>query len=195
MFSLLQGFWHYFFDKPTLHILVIGLDHAGKSSLLERIKTMYNTTPGLAMEKITPTIGMNLAKLTHLGAQVVIWDLGGQIKMRSIWEKYYSEANAVVFVVDSADRGRMQEAKKAYDAACDNESLAQVPTVTFANKQDLAGAQSAGDLAVNFNPNHQADGARIFGVSAVTGEGIDHALNIVISEAKAHMQRARVSAN
>ena len=194
MFSLLQGFWHYFFDKPNLHVLVIGLDHAGKSSLLERIKTMYNTTPGLAMEKITPTIGMNLAKLNHLGAQVIIWDLGGQIKMRSIWEKYYSEANAVIFVVDSADRGRLQEAKLAYDAACDNESLSQVPIVTFANKQDLSGAQSSGDLAASFYPptdNKALDGARVFGVSALTGEGIDHALNIVIREAKAHMMRHR----
>ena len=78
MFSLLEGLYHYLFDKPNLHILVIGLDHAGKSSLLERVKTKYSTTPGLAMEKITPTIGMNLAKLTHLGAQGGIGELGGK---------------------------------------------------------------------------------------------------------------------
>jgi len=191
MFSLIEGFWHYFFDKPNLHILIIGLDHAGKSSILERIKTMYNTTPGLAMEKITPTIGMNLAKLNHLGSQVIIWDLGGQIKMRSIWEKYYSEANAVIFVVDSTDRARLKEAKMAFDAACDNDSLSRVPIVTFANKQDLPSALSPGDLAVNFYASdRKEDGARIFGVSALNGEGIDHALNIVIREAKQHRQSA-----
>lgn len=69
---------------------------------------------------------------------MILWDLGGQIKMRSIWEKYYSEANAVIFVVDSADIGRLEEAKLAYDSACDNDSLNQVSVVTFANKQDLA---------------------------------------------------------
>lgn len=187
MFSLMQGLWHYLFDKPNLHILVIGLDHAGKSSLLERIKTMYNTTPGLSMEKITPTIGMNLAKLNHMGAQVVIWDLGGQMKMRSIWEKYYSEANAVIFVVDASDRGRIHEAKLAYDAACDHDSLVHVPILTFANKQDVAGSVRAGDLAVNFYPvDSKAEDTRIFGVSALTGEGIDSALNAVIADAKRH---------
>lgn len=169
MFSLLEGFFHWIFDKPNLHILVIGLDHAGKSSLLERIKTKYSTTPGLAMEKITPTIGMNLAKLNHLGAQVIIWDLGGQIKMRSIWEKYYAEANAVIFVVDSQDVGRLDEAKLAYDAACDHDSLARVPIYTFANKRDLPGAQSASDLAVNFYSQSKTEGSRIYAVSALTG--------------------------
>jgi ADP-ribosylation factor related protein 1 len=196
MFSLLEGLWHYLFDKPNLHVLVIGLDHAGKSSLLERIKTLYNTTPGLSMEKITPTIGMNLAKLNHMGAQVIIWDLGGQAKMRSIWEKYYAEANAVIYVVDAADRGRLSEAKMAYDAACDNNSLAttKVPVFTFANKQDVAGALSTSDLAANFNPtfasNKPESPKRIFGVSAASGEGIDHALHAVIVEAKLHKAAA-----
>lgn len=57
--------------------------------------------------------------------------------MRSIWEKYYSEANAVVFVVDSADVERLEEAKLAYDSACDNDGLKKVPVITLANKQDL----------------------------------------------------------
>ena len=57
--------------------------------------------------------------------------------MRGIWEKYYSEANAVIFVVDSADIGRLEEAKLAYDAACDHHSLSRVAVVVFANKQDL----------------------------------------------------------
>ena len=58
--------------------------------------------------------------------------------MRSMWEKYYSEANAVIFVVDSTDIGRLEEAKLAYDSVFDHDSLNQVSVVTFANKQDLA---------------------------------------------------------
>ena len=118
MFSLISGFWQYLFTRPNLHVLIIGLDHAGKTTILERIKSRYGSTPGLPPEKIAPTIGMNLAKINHYGAQLVIWDLGGQIKMRSIWEKYYTEANAVVFVVDSADVGRLEEAKLAYGKVC-----------------------------------------------------------------------------
>lgn len=66
------------------------------------------------MEKIPPTIGMNLAKIVYRGHVVIIWDLGGQIKMRNIWEKYYEDAHAILFVVDSADLGRLEEAKLAY---------------------------------------------------------------------------------
>jgi len=81
---------------------------------------------------------MNLAKVKYQGSQVIMWDLGGQLKMRKIWEKYYGEANAVVFVVDSTDIGRFQEAKLSFDSICDNEALSKVPILTFANKQDLA---------------------------------------------------------
>ena len=60
-----------------------------------------------------------------------------QIKMRSMWERYYSEANSVIFVVDSADLGRLDEAKLAYESACNHDGLNTVPVFTFANKQDL----------------------------------------------------------
>jgi GTPase SAR1 family protein len=56
----------------------------------------------------------SVAKIKFKGSQVVFWDLGGQLKMRSMWEKYYSEANSVIFVVDSVDLGRLDEAKLAY---------------------------------------------------------------------------------
>ena len=114
MFSLIFGFYNQFFSKPDVHVLIVGLDHAGKSTLLEHIKQNYSKTPGLPPEKITPTIGMNLAKFKHRGSQVILWDLGGQLKMRAVWERYYSEAHAVVFVLDSADPARLQEACAAY---------------------------------------------------------------------------------
>jgi ADP-ribosylation factor related protein 1 len=172
MFSLLAGFWEYFFSKPHLHVLLIGLDHAGKTTILERMKSRYGNGPGIPPEKIPPTVGMNLAKIYMKGTQLIIWDLGGQVKMRSIWERYYDEAHVVIFVVDSADIGRLEEAKFAYDAACDNEILSKVPVpiITFANKQDLPGALSPNDLSINFYPiQDAADRCRVFPVSGITG--------------------------
>jgi ADP-ribosylation factor related protein 1 len=172
MFSLLAGFWEYFFTKPHLHVLLIGLDHAGKTTILEKMKELYGHGPIIPPEKIPPTVGMNLAKIYMRGTQVIIWDLGGQVKMRSIWEKYYDEAHVVIFAVDSADIGRLEEAKLAYDAACDNDLLAKVPVpiITFANKQDLPGALSPADLSINFYPvQDAADRSKVFPVSAITG--------------------------
>eukprot|EP01038_Epipyxis_sp_PR26KG_P013348 gene13348-17904_t len=185
MFSLISGFWKYLFTKPNINILIIGLDNAGKTSILEKIKSKLGNVNGLPMEKIPPTIGMNLAKIIYRGSQVVIWDLGGQIKMRTMWERYYDEANAIIFVVDSADFGRLEESKLAYEAICDHDSVNNIPIIILCNKQDMQGALSPGDLAMNFYAiQDAADRCRVFPVSALTGDGIIQAMHSVIEEAK-----------
>ncbi|CAM9277281.1 unnamed protein product, partial [Ectocarpus fasciculatus] len=145
-FSLIQGFWNYFFASVRVNILIIGVDNAGKTTLLERIKTQFGASHGLPPNKIPPTIGMNLAKIKYKGNQVVIWDLGGQTKMRKVWESYYTEANAVVFIVDSADTSRLQDVKNAFGEACANDILAHTPVLFIANKQDLPHARSPAEL-------------------------------------------------
>lgn len=190
MFSLISGLWQYLFRRPSLHILIIGLDHAGKTTLLERIKSELGNTTGLPPDRIPPTVGMNLAKIHFRGSQVIFWDLGGQVKVRSLWQKYYQEADAVVYVVDAADLPRIEEAKIAFDAVCDSEELASVPIFTFANKQDLTGALSPGDLAVSFYQMDSESNAaaterpRVLGTSAVTGAGLTEAVSAVLLEAR-----------
>lgn len=160
MISLISGFWEYFFTKPNVKVLIIGLDHAGKTTLLEKIKSKIGKLHSLPIDKIPPTVGMNLAKISYMGSQVILWDLGGQMKMRGIWEKYYDETDCIIFVVDSTDVGRLMEAKLAFGklmsvfvceymililililcrtaTTCDNDSLKHVPIIVWATKQDL----------------------------------------------------------
>ncbi len=215
MFSLIFGFYNLLFSKPDVHILIIGLDHAGKSTFLEHIKTAYTRIHGLPPDKITPTIGMNLAKFKHKGTQVVMWDLGGQLKMRAIWERYYESANGVVFVVDAADPARLQEAKAAYDLVCASPVLSDVPIMIFANKQDLPGAVPLHEIAKlfyapsddhgtrvnNHSSNLKAIAAqneaaarashRLFGISALTGRGVPEAVEALMTETKWRAQKAR----
>ena len=203
MFSLIFGFYDLLFSKPDIHVLVIGLDHAGKSTLLEHIKTVYSRVQGLPADKITPTIGMNLGKFMHKGTRVVMWDLGGQLKMRAIWERYYREAQGVVFVVDAADPARLHEAKAAYDAACSSPALQDVPIMIFANKQDIPGAVSLHDIAeIFYAPDEAALSGihnlgikklaaqnevaarashRLFGISALTGRGVPEAMETLMT--------------
>jgi ADP-ribosylation factor related protein 1 len=189
-FSLMAGFWQMLFTRPSLHVLLIGLDHAGKTTFLEKIKSKFGNSPGLPPDKIPPTVGMNLAKISHKGYTVVIWDLGGQQKMRSIWDRYYDEADCVVFIVDSADMGRFEEAKLAYDSVRDNDILSRVPLLTIANKQDLPGALTPGDLAMNFYPvQDAAERARVFPVSALNGQGVEDVVLSMIDEAQKHAAR------
>lgn len=67
----------------------------------------------------------------------MFWDLGGQVRMRSIWEKYYAEAHAMIFVVDAADAGRFEEARMAFETVRSHEQLRGIPVLIIANKVDL----------------------------------------------------------
>uniref|UniRef100_A0A7S2WHH1 Uncharacterized protein n=1 Tax=Mucochytrium quahogii TaxID=96639 RepID=A0A7S2WHH1_9STRA len=139
MFSLLSGFFKWLFSKTEIQILIIGLDHAGKTTLLEQMKGIFQKAANqIPLDKIPPTVGLNIGRMDIDNCRVIFWDLGGQIALRSIWDKYYSEAHGLIFVLDSADIDRFEEAKAAMESIASHPELAGVPLLVCANKQDLA---------------------------------------------------------
>lgn len=90
------------FDTSTSYSSLSILCNAGKTTLLERLKGTYTGFPGLEPDKVLPTVGLNVGRLRAFGADFMLWDLGGQSGLRSIWDKYYSDSHAVLFVVDSS---------------------------------------------------------------------------------------------
>lgn len=115
MFSLFYGLYEYLTRKEEFHILIIGLDKAGKTTVLERLKTLYTDTSGLEPAQILPTVGLNIARFEAIKSPLVFWDLGGQAALRSIWDKYFGETHAVLFVVDASQVERIEEAKAVLD--------------------------------------------------------------------------------
>ena len=113
MFGLIHGFIQHISAKDEVQILILGLDGAGKTTLLEQMKGIYKKTPGIPPDRIPPTIGLNLGKMDVNNCRVIFWDLGGQVRMRSIWEKYFAEAHGMIYVIDAADEERMEEARLA----------------------------------------------------------------------------------
>jgi ADP-ribosylation factor related protein 1 len=107
MFSLFMGFYRYLFQKHQFQVLIVGLDYAGKTSVLEQIKTIFCGMEPLPPGKITPTIGLNIGKVSIDGANLVFWDVGGARSLRSLWERYYGEAHGLLFVIDAADTARL----------------------------------------------------------------------------------------
>ena len=187
MFSLIFGVYEALNYKPENHILVIGLDHAGKSTMLEYMKGQFGKQQSLPPDRITPTVGMNIAKFNYAGSHIMMWDLGGQLKMRSMWESYYDEADGVIFIVDAADPDRFEEARQTFLRVREDEKLSHIPIVIFANKQDKPGAQSVSGLNAEFFMTHGNRGqevAQIFGVSAITGRGVDEALVHLVRQIK-----------
>ena len=114
-------------------ILILGLDASGKTTLLYRLKTAetYSTVP---------TIGFNAEEITHGRLTFTCFDIGGQDKIRKLWHHYFTNSDAVVFVVDSSDKGRFPDVKNELNNLFNNPHLQQVPFLIFANKQDLPGA-------------------------------------------------------
>ena len=97
---------------------------------------------------VKPTIGFNVEEVQVPGTRVsfVVWDLGGQESLRLIWRQYLQGIAGLVFVVDSADFSRLEEARSCLQALVRDPLLAGVPIALVANKQDLADALSVKEL-------------------------------------------------
>ena len=95
------------------------------------------------MSHITPTQGFNIKSVQHSGFKLNVWDIGGQKHIRPYWKNYYQNTDAIVYMVDSADKTRLDEAAEELGLLLGEEELAGVPTPIYANKQDLLNAATA----------------------------------------------------
>ncbi|NWR72152.1 ARL10 protein, partial [Centropus unirufus] len=119
-------------------VLVLGLDGAGKSSVLHYICSQA------AREDIAPTHGFNSAQLHVEGMEWDLLEVGGSRNLRAYWPDYLSHADVLVFVVDSVDRSRLLTARRELHALLAAEP--QLPLVVLANKQDKTDALSTAEL-------------------------------------------------
>ena len=97
------------FGEKEARILVLGLDNAGKTTILYRLQV------GTVVSTI-PTIGFNVETVTHNNVKFQVWDLGGQTSIRPYWRCYYPNTQAIVYVVDSADAERLATTKEEFHA-------------------------------------------------------------------------------
>ncbi|EYE98816.1 ADP-ribosylation factor family protein [Aspergillus ruber CBS 135680] len=110
MYHLAKSLYLYATSKEEYSVLLLGLDNAGKTTLLSQIKSLYQPRPDGAPApnpgKTVPTVGQNVANISLPDMYLKIWDVGGQISMRGLWQSYYTSCHAIIFVVDSADVGQ-----------------------------------------------------------------------------------------
>ncbi|CAO3636134.1 unnamed protein product [Cunninghamella echinulata] len=172
MYTLLSGFHNYVMQKEEYNVLIIGLDNAGKTTLLERIKSLFSGITGLSPDKIAPTVGLNIGRIEVNSSRIKFWDLGGQRDLQTIWERYYSECHAIVFVVDSTDSRRLEECKDTFETLITNDLVEGVPILMLANKQDVSNSLRVEDIKEVFNKIAVKLGARdsrVLPVSALEG--------------------------
>ncbi|XP_014855612.1 PREDICTED: ADP-ribosylation factor-like protein 14 [Poecilia mexicana] len=181
-------------SKPQVQVLLLGLDNAGKSTLLYKLK--HN-----ASVSTVPTIGFNVemldARKNRKNIAVTVWDVGGQDKMREHWQDYYQNAAAVVFVVDTSDFGRMDEARSEMERALRSDHLRGCPVVLLANKQDVSGALTVTEMKDRFNMRRMCAGRDwlVQPCSASTGFGVEEAFRRVIQMVRLPSETGAVKDN
>ncbi|XP_062872523.1 ADP-ribosylation factor-like 4aa [Trichomycterus rosablanca] len=128
----------------SLHIVILGLDSAGKTTVLYRLQfnEFVNTVPtkGFNTEKVKVALGSSGSVTFHF------WDVGGQEKLRPLWKSYTRCSDGIVFVVDSVDAERMDEAKIELHKIARLSETHDVPILIVANKQDMRHAISLADI-------------------------------------------------
>uniref|UniRef100_A0A8C5DF90 ADP-ribosylation factor-like protein 3 n=1 Tax=Gouania willdenowi TaxID=441366 RepID=A0A8C5DF90_GOUWI len=132
-----------------VRLLLLGLDNAGKTTLLKQLAAED-------ISHITPTQGFNIKSVQSDGFKLNVWDIGGQRRIRPYWKNYFENTD----VLELAD-------------LLDQEDLAGVPLLIFANKQDLTTASTASELAEGLHLHTIRDRMwQVQACSALTAEGV-----------------------
>ncbi|OQE41407.1 hypothetical protein PENCOP_c005G06886 [Penicillium coprophilum] len=125
--------------RKEMRILMVGLDAAGKTTILYKLKLGEIVTT-------IPTIGFNVETVEYKNIQFTVWDVGGQDKIRPLWRHYFQNTQGIIFVVDSNDRDRIVEAREELQRMLNEDELRDAMLLVFANKQDLPNAMSPAEI-------------------------------------------------
>merc|ERR1712045_362193 len=132
--------WERLVSKQEMRILMVGLDASGKTTILYKFKLGEVVTT-------IPTIGFNVETVEYRNLNFTVWDVGGQDRIRRLWRHYYRGTNAIIFVVDSNDRDRTEDAREELMKMLNEDEMRDAVLLVFANKQDLPGAMTASELS------------------------------------------------
>jgi ADP-ribosylation factor-like protein 3 len=157
-------------DDMECRILMLGLDNSGKTTALKQLA-------GEDVNHITPTQGFNIKSVQSGGLKLNVWDIGGQKHIRPYWKNYYANTDAIIYLIDSTDHRRIDEAAEELGSLLEEDQLESVPLLVFANKQDLLNAWTADKVMTELELTGQKSRwVHIQGCSAKTGEGLEDGL-------------------
>uniref|UniRef100_UPI00358E161D ADP-ribosylation factor-like protein 4C n=1 Tax=Myxine glutinosa TaxID=7769 RepID=UPI00358E161D len=182
-------------SSAHLHVVLLGLDQAGKTAALYRLK--FGEFVATA-----PTIGFNTEKLrlpslSGPATAFHLWDVGGQDRLRPLWRSYARQADGFIFVVDSTDEERLEEACDELQRLTRLPEGRGVPLLVLASKQDVSGALTATELEKVLRLADLGPTAawHVEPTSSVTGrglvEGLDKLRELIIMRRKALKQNGR----
>ncbi|XBW35821.1 hypothetical protein QEN19_001394 [Hanseniaspora menglaensis] len=210
MFHLVQSIYNKIKEKPEYSVLILGIENSGKTTFLEQLKKKSKMN-FKNFNKIMPTMGQNVANIPIIGENLLensgaldrrnndlvlrVWDLSGQKKLRKLWSRYFDKCHAIIYILDSSldEKDENMSAKMADVVSVFKNDLLSllntnnhnIPILILANKQDKSDVVDIVDLKIAFNQELQKTDedfdSRILPISAVTGEGVDVAVNWLVT--------------
>ncbi|MES1902024.1 MAG: GTP-binding protein SAR1a [Paramarteilia canceri] len=136
-----SGIFQYFgsFFKEGTEILFLGLDNAGKTTLLGKL----DKSKLIASD---PTLKPTRHELHVNNVKFITTDVGGHIEARKVWKDYYMFTKGILFIIDAADRRRFTEAKHELMQILNESSVQNVPIAILANKIDIRNSASEEEI-------------------------------------------------
>ncbi len=131
---------------------MLGLDNAGKTTLLYKLRP----TESVNLVHI-PTIGFNVEQFKRRGIEITLWELGGDIRIRHLWNHHLREWGVIIFVVDSTDRQRLPHAKSMLDGILKSGMVPNSVLMVLANKQNLPDAMSTNEVSEHLGLHNMRD--------------------------------------
>lgn len=164
-----------FVQKPkSIKCILLGLDNAGKTTILKAFT-------GETVVNHPPTKGFGFKKFVYNNTEFLMWDLGGQKSIRNLWENYYEQCDAVIYVIDSSDTYRLEETGNELYSILQTPQLSGVPLLIFANKQDLNLSLDCDEIIDTLNLTGIIDRTwTIIASSAVSKMGLCDGLNWIV---------------
>jgi len=168
---LFSKVWERMLGKKEMRILMVGLDAAGKTTILYKLKLGEVVTT-------IPTIGFNVETVEYKNISFTVWDVGGQDKIRPLWRHYYQNTQGLIFVVDSNDRDRAEDAKEELSKMLNEDEMRDAALLVFANKQDLPNAMPAAEVTEKLGLHNMRNRQWfIQSACATTGDGLYEGLD------------------
>mmetsp|Transcript_76531 Transcript_76531/g.236984 ORF Transcript_76531/g.236984 Transcript_76531/m.236984 type:complete len:182 (-) Transcript_76531:113-658(-) len=166
-------------DDKEARILMLGLDNAGKTTILKKMSEED-------ISHIMPTQGFNIKSLMQDGFKLNVWDIGGQKTIRPYWSNYFESSDALVYVIDSSDKRRLEESGGELKELLAEDKLGGIPLLVFANKQDLLQATPANEIAESLSLSNIKDrNWTIQACSAKDGTGLQEGMEWVVGQCSA----------
>jgi len=160
--------------KKTSKVLCVGLDNSGKSTIINKLKPEKKK-----VAELHATVGFSVDEFKHGSINFTVYDMSGQGRYRNLWEHYYQEAQAIIYVIDSADTVRMCVVKDELDIILSHKDIAKrhIPVLFWANKMDLPKALTPSQISEALELTKITDKTwTIVASNAITGEGLERGM-------------------